>query len=89
MKRIYCELHLFDLHQRVYIVDTETGDKECVAIAPMEELPEVISAISNEKSVHHVYLAGNSVLGDAVSEDITAYSKIQYNWNNIIGEVLK
>ena len=29
MKRIYCELHLFDLHQRVYIVDTETGDKEC------------------------------------------------------------
>jgi hypothetical protein len=39
MKRIYCELHLFDLHQKVYVVDTETGNKECVAIAPMEELP--------------------------------------------------
>lgn len=89
MKRIYCELHLFDLHQRVYIVDAETGDKECVAIAPMEELPEVISAISNEKSIHHVYLAGNSVLGNAVSEDITTYSKIHYNWNNIIVEVLR
>ena len=89
MKRIYCELHLFDLHQRVYIIDPDTGDKECVAIAPMEELPEVISAISNEKNVHHVYLAGNSVLGNAVSEDITTYSKIHYNWNNIIVEVLK
>ena len=89
MKRIYCELHLFDLHQRVYIIDTETGDKECVAIASMEELPEVISAISNEKSINHVYLAGNSVLGKAVSEDITTYSKIHYNWNNIIVEVLK
>ena len=44
MKRIYCELHLFDLHQKVYIIDTETGDKECVAIAPMEELPEVYGA---------------------------------------------
>ena len=89
MKRIYCELHMFDLHQRVYIVDTDTGNKECVAITTMEGLPEVISALSNEKNVHHVYLAGNSVLGNAVSEDITTYSKIHYNWNNIIVEVLK
>ena len=49
MKRIYCELHMFDLHQRVYIIDTDTGDKECVAITTMEGLPEVISALSSEK----------------------------------------
>ena len=89
MKRIYCELHMFDLHQRVYVVDTETGEKECLAITTMEELPEVISAISNEKNVHHVYLAGNSVLSNLVSEDIVAYSKRHYSWNNIIVEVLK
>ena len=89
MKRIYCELHLFDLHQKVYIVDIETGDKECVAIAPMEELPQVISAISNEKDVHHVYLAGNSVLGNTVSEDIITYSKRNYSQNNIKVEVIR
>lgn len=89
MKRIYCELHMFDLHQRVFIVDTETGDKECLAITTMEELPSVISAISNEKNIQHIYLAGNSVLGNAVSEDIIAYSKMHYNWNNIIVEVIK
>ena len=89
MKRIYCELHLFDLHQKVYVVDTETGNKECVAIAPMEELPEVISALSSEKKINHVYLSGNSVFGNAVSEDIVAYSKMNYSWNNIIVEVLK
>lgn len=89
MKRIYCELHLFDLNQKVYIVDTDTGEKECMAIATMETLPEVISAVSNEKKINHVYLAGNSVLGNAVSEDIVAYSKMNYNWNNIIVEVLK
>lgn len=89
MKRIYCELHMFDLHQRVYVIDTETGEKECLAITTMEELPEVISAISNEKNVHHVYLAGNSVLSNLVSEDIVAYSKRHYSWNNIIVEVLK
>lgn len=89
MKRIYCELHLFDLNQKVYIVDTDTGEKECVAMTTMEDLPEVISAISNEKKIGHVYLSGNSVLGNAVSEDIVAYSKMNYNWNNIIVEVLR
>lgn len=89
MKRIYCELHMFDLHQKVYIVDIDTGDKECVAMAPMEELPEVISAISNEKKIDHVYLSGNSVFGKAVSEDILAYSKMNYSKNNIVVEVIK
>ena len=89
MKRIYCELHMFDLHQKVYIVDTDTGDKECVAMAPMEELPEVISAISNEKKIDHVYLNGNSVFGKAVSEDILAYSKMNYSHHNIVVEVIK
>ena len=89
MKRIYCELHLFDLNQKVYIVDLDTGEKECMAIATMETLPEVISAVSNEKKINHIYLAGNSVLGNAVSEDIIAYSKMNYNWNNIIVEVLR
>ena len=32
MKRIYCELHMFDLHQNIYVVDTDTGAKDCVAM---------------------------------------------------------
>lgn len=89
MKKIYCELHMFDLHQRVYVVDPETGIRECVAITTMEGLPEVISAISNEKKLDKVILSGNSIFGAAVSEDIIAYSKKNYNWNNIEVEVLK
>lgn len=89
MKKIHCELHIFDLHQRVYIIDTDTGDKECVAVTTMEGLPEVISAISNEKQIKHVLLSGNSVFGNAVSEDIITYSKRNYSWNNMIVEVLK
>lgn len=89
MKKIYCELHMFDLHQRVYIVDPETGEKECVAITTMEGLPEVISALSSEKHIDHVLLSGNSIFGNAVSEDIVTYTKRNYNWNNVIIEVLK
>ena len=89
MKRIYCELHMFDLNQTIYIVDPSIGSKEAVAIATMEELPEVISAISNTKQINKVTLSGNSVFGAAVSEDILAYSRIHYGCNNIEVEVLK
>ena len=89
MKRVYCELHMFDLHQNVYIVDASTGEREAVAITTMEELPEVISAICDAKKVYKVLLTGNSIFGAAVAEDLLAYSKKHYNWNNIEVEVLK
>ena len=89
MKKVYCEIHMFDLHQNIYIVDSTTGNKECVAITTLEELPEVISAICDAKKVYKVWLGGNSVYGAAVSEDIVAYSKKHYSWNNIEVEVLK
>lgn len=89
MKKVYCELHMFDLHQNIYIVETDTGEKECIAKATMEELPEVISAICDAKNVNKVWLSGNSIYGAAVSEDVISYSKKHYNWNNIEVEVLK
>ncbi len=89
MKKIYCELHMFDLNQTIYVVDTESDIKESVALTTMEELPEVISAICNAKQIYQVLLTGNSVFGNAVSEDILAYSKKHYSWNNIEVEVVK
>lgn len=89
MKRIYCELHMFDLNQAIYIVDPSTGAKEEIAMATMEELPEVISAICDSRGIYKVLLTGNSVFGNAVSEDILTYSKKHYSWNNIEVEVMK
>lgn len=80
---------MFDLHQNVYIVDPATGNKEKIAITTLEELPEVISAICDARKVFKVTLAGNSVYGAAVAEDLSAYSKKHYSWNNIEVEVLK
>lgn len=80
---------MFDLHQNIFVVEPETGDKECVASTTMEELPEVISAICDAKKVYSVLLSGNSVYGEAVRQDLLAYSKKHYNWNNLEVEVLK
>ena len=89
MKRVYCEIHMFDLHQSIYVVDPAVGDKEQVAITTLEELPEVISAICDARQVFKVILAGNSVYGAAVAEDLLVYTKKNYSWNNIEVEVLK
>ena len=89
MKKLYCELHLFNLDQRIYIVDPESGYTEQVAIATMEELPEVLSAISDSKHISKIWLCGNSVFGQAIKEDILSYTKQHYSWNNIEIEVLK
>ena len=41
MQRIYCELHLFDLNQHIYIVDTDTLYLKPIEDGqPEEEKPE-------------------------------------------------
>ena len=89
MRKVYCELHIFDLHQNVYVVDMQTGNKERVAITTIEELPEVINAVCNDKKIYKVLLSGNSVMGDAIAEDVINFAKKNYGWNNIKVEVLK
>lgn len=89
MKKVYCEIHMFDLHQNIYIVDSDTGNKECVAMTTLEGLPEVISAICNAEKICRVSLGGNNVYGATISENIVAYLKKHYSQNNIEVEVLK
>ena len=89
MRRVYCELHMFDLHQTVYIIDSESDHKNAIAVTTMEELPEVISAICDSQKTYKVTLAGNSIFSAAVAEDILAFSKEHYSWNNIEIEVIK
>jgi hypothetical protein len=51
MKKVYCDLHIFDLSQKIYVYDTDTGDLECVALSTIEELPEVINAVCAETGI--------------------------------------
>ena len=89
MKKIYCDLHIFDLEQKIYIYDTENGDLNCVAMATIEELPEVMNALSAEYGIPNIHLSGNLCYATMLSENIVAYSKKHYNWNNIEVEVIK
>ena len=88
MKKVYCDLHIFDLSQKIYVYDTDIGDLECVALSTIEELPEVINAVCAETGIQTVHLGGNLSYAHMVSEDIVAYSKMNYSHqNNLIVEV--
>jgi hypothetical protein len=89
VNRIYCDINLFDLYQKVYIINPSLGLKECVTVSPMEELPEVINAVSNEKNIKKILLTGNAILCDSIAQDITVYNRKNYSQNNIEIEVLK
>lgn len=82
MNKIYCELHLFDLYQKIYMVDPETGVKTVLGSTTLEDLPATITAIGHDRKLYKVLLSGNSVLGQALAEDIIAFGKQNYNWND-------
>lgn len=90
MKKIFCNVNMFDLEQLVYIIDDETDGKDVVAMSTIEELPATISALSSEMGIADVVLSGNIVTYNALlSDNIIQYSKLNYNQNEIKVEVVK
>lgn len=90
MKKIFCNVSMFDLEQLIYIIDDETDGKDIVAMSTIEELPATISALSNEMGIADVVLSGNIVTYNTLlSDNIIQYSKLNYNQNEIKVEVVK
>ena len=90
MKKIFCNINMFDLEQLVYIIDDETDGKDIVAMSTIEELPATISALSSEMGIADVVLSGNIVTYNTLlSDNIIQYSKLNYNQNEIKVEVVK
>lgn len=89
MKKIFCKLNIFDLEQKIYIIDTEANTKDIVAIASIEELPATIAAISAEMNVSNIVLSGNFTYNSLLGKNIIAYSKLNYNTNEINVEVIE
>ena len=89
MKKIYCDIHLFDLHQRVFMMDTEAPDSSvCVAISTVAKLPETLATLSATKNVDTIVLQGNKEYGKFISKEIKEYALNNYNKNNIEIEVM-
>ena len=90
MKKVYCELHMFDLTQKIYVIDTETNQCEFITVSTMDRLPEMICAICNDdRNIKSVVIKGNTTFSSNIAENILSYSKEYYNYNEIKVEVIE
>ena len=90
MKKIFCNVNMFDFEQLVYIIDDETNSRDIVAVSTIDELPATISGLSSEMGITNIVLGGNTVTYNTLlSDNIIQYSKLNYNQNEIKVEVIK
>lgn len=86
MKKIFCNLNLFDQNQQVFIID-DCGQQYITNI-DFENLSEKISTMSNISDINHIVLAGPKIFCSKVANEILTYSKINYNRNEIEVEII-
>lgn len=89
MIQVYCPIHLFDLHQKIYIIDnTKDENSKCVAITTVEELPRTLADVCANRGAQKILLDGNKEYGKFISSTILEQAKTKYNLNNIEIEVI-
>ena len=88
MKKIICNLNMFSMQQPVCVIDLDTNSILYSANATIEELPKMISSLSNEYETPYISLVDNKIYGDKIAHDIVEYTKTNYSNNNIEVEVI-
>lgn len=85
MTKIFCHFSLFDLHQKVYLVDGNETREICVST--LDDLEEDIAKMCIKYGVNRVLLKGNKEYGSAMAEGIHRAGIVYYNIDSIEVEV--
>lgn len=102
MIQVYCPIHLFDLHQKIFVIDnTKDENSKCVAITTVKELPRTLADVCTIEELprtladvcancgaQKILLDGNKEYGKFISSTILEQAKTTYNLNNIEIEVI-
>lgn len=80
MKRIvYCNLVLYELHQKIYLTDLDKKEEgQVVSLATAENLSKEILYICNKYQVSNVYLFGNETYLSKIAEEIRSNDQTEY-----------
>lgn len=86
MKKIFCNLNLFDQNQQIFIID-DCGQQH-ITNTDFENLSEKISSMSNISDINHIVLMGPKTFCSEIANEILTYSKTNYNRNEIEVEII-
>lgn len=78
-KIIYCNLALYELHQKIYLTDLDKNeDSQVVSLTTAEDLSKEIIYICNKYQVSDVYLFGNEAYLSKIAEEIQSNGQTEY-----------
>lgn len=75
---IYCDVFLFELHQKVYLLDTETDESKIISICSIENLFEELFSLCNKHQVSNIHLFGNEAYLMPLAEKVIKNNQTQY-----------
>lgn len=82
-----CCVNPFIIDQQVYSVDDNGKNAVVAALATIDKLPEIISALCADLPRAKITLTGNKQYNNIMAENIKTYALQYYNNNNIEIEV--
>lgn len=85
MPVIYCRINLFDMDQKIYLVNGE-NEKE-IAKAPLDHLDGTLVALCHDKDVYNVHLFGLQDFVIDIAKAINKTEDLMFSQNRIQVEV--
>ena len=90
MKKIFCDINLFDIEQKIFLIDTLQPSLDVVlGFSDIKDLGKKISAINAQSAINDILLVGNEKLCQPIVEEILAHSKMEYNKEDIKIQIIK
>ena len=84
MQEIFCPINAFTLKQKIYKIDTATGEKELISLCDLVKLPEILETIMQEQQIYTLHLNGDENFITEISEKIETDFNLKYSVNNLV-----
>ena len=84
MQEIFCPINQFVLKQKIYKIDTETGEKDLIALCDLINLPDTLEAIMKEQQIYTLHFNGDQNFISDVSEKIETNFNLNYGISDLV-----
>lgn len=70
MKEIICNFNLYDLHQKIYMIDKENSHIKELAVTTIENFPQDIIDACRREDVYDIHLYGSKDYAEGIKQSI-------------------
>lgn len=83
MKELFCNISPFIYKQKIYLIDTETKDKELLELCTFEDLSDVLTKLGKQNNIFNFHLYGDEKFIKDIGEQVEENFILEYSSQNI------